>query len=69
MKSQSTNKEKIQFVKTIIWSNLFIGIYNLYLFDELNSMFHLILGALNIGVWVFFRNSVTKIASQVKNNR
>ena len=67
MKSQSTNKEKIQFVKTIIWSNLFIGIYNLYLFDELNSMFHLILGALNIGVWVFFRNSVTKIASQVKD--
>ena len=68
MKNQSTNKENIQFVKTIIWSNLFIGIYNLYLFDELNSMFHLILGALNIGVWVFFRNSVSRIASKVKNN-
>jgi len=69
MNNQLGNKEKIQFIKTIIWSNLFIGIYNLYLFDELNSMFHLILGALNIGVWVFFRNSVDKIASQVKDNK
>ena len=69
MNNQSANKEKIQFVKTIIWSNLFIGIYNLYLFDELNSMFHLILGTLNIGVWVFFRNSVNKIASRVKNSK
>ena len=47
--------EKIQTIKYIIWFNLFIGIYNLYMFNELNSIFHLILGSMNIGVWVFCR--------------
>ena len=47
--------EKVQNIKYIIWFNLFIGIYNLYMFNELNSIFHLILGSMNIGVWVFCR--------------
>ena len=47
--------EKIQNIKYIIWFNLFIGIYNLYMFNELNSIFHLVLGSMNIGVWVFCR--------------
>jgi hypothetical protein len=47
--------EKIQTIKYIIWFNLFIGIYNLYMFNELNSIFHLVLGSMNIGVWVFCR--------------
>ena len=59
--------EKIELMKMTIWFNLFIGIYNLYVFNEINSLFHLVLGSINIGVWVFFRNSVTKIASQVKD--
>ena len=46
---------KIELMKMTIWFNLFIGIYNLYVFNELNSFFHLVLGSINIGVWVFFR--------------
>ena len=48
-------KEKIELMKMTIWFNLFIGIYNLYVFNEMNSLFHLVLGSVNIGVWVFFR--------------
>ena len=47
--------EKIQNIKYIIWFNLFIGVYNLYMFNEMNSVFHLVLGSLNIAVWVFSR--------------
>ena len=47
--------EKVQNIKYIIWFNLFIGIYNLYMFNEMNSIFHLVLGSMNIGVWVFCR--------------
>ena len=50
-----TKNDKIEAIKTTIWINLFIGIYNLYVFNELNSIFHLVLGSLNIGVWVFYR--------------
>ena len=41
--------------KIIIWINLFIGLYNLYLYGLEWNLFNLIIGALNIGVWVFFR--------------
>ena len=47
--------EKVELMKLTIWFNLFIGIYNLYVFNEINSLFHLVLGSINIGVWVFFR--------------
>ena len=47
--------EKIKNIKYIIWFNLFIGMYNLYMFNEMNSFFHLVLGSLNIAVWVFSR--------------
>ena len=42
--------------KMIIWINLFIGFYNIYLWNIGGSLFwNFIIGALNIGVWVFFR--------------
>ena len=47
--------DRIKMLKLTIWFNLFIGIYNLYVFNEMNSLFHLVLGSLNVGVWVFFR--------------
>ena len=50
-----SKSDKIEVLKFTIWFNLFIGIYNIYLFNELNSLFHLVLGSVNIGVWVFFR--------------
>ena len=65
-----TKSEKIQTIKFTIWFNLFIGIYNLYIFNELNSIFHLVLGSLNIGVWVFCREKYLNLsfASFFKQN-
>ena len=54
--------EKVQNIKYIIWFNLFIGIYNLYMFNELNSIFHLVLGSMNIGVWVFYREKYLNLS-------
>ena len=65
--------EKIKMMKMTIWFNLFIGIYNLYVFNEMNSLFHLVLGSVNIGVWVFFRErylnfSYASLFKQSKKN-
>ena len=49
-------KDKIEMLKFIILLNLIIGIYNLYLFSYSRLLFNLIIGSLNIGVWVFFRD-------------
>ena len=63
--------EKIQNIKYIIWFNLFIGIYNLYMFNEMNSIFHLVLGSMNIGVWVFCREKYLhlSLANFLKGNK
>jgi len=63
--------EKIEMMKMTIWFNLFIGIYNLYVFNEMNSLFHLVLGSVNIGVWVFFRERYLNFsfASLFKQNK
>ena len=50
-----SKKDKVEVMKVTVWFNLFIGLYNLYVFNEINSIFHLLLGSTNIGVWVFFR--------------
>ena len=51
------NKEKQEAIKYSAWLNLFIGIYNMWLWTNGGSIFwNLIIGSLNIGVWVFFRN-------------
>ena len=49
-------KEKKEMLKFIISLNLIIGFYNLYLFAYSNLLLNLIIGSLNIGVWVFFRD-------------
>ena len=54
--------EKVQNIKHLIWFNLFIGIYNLNMFNELNSIFHLVLGSMNIGVWVFYREKYLNLS-------
>jgi len=41
--------------KMVIWVNLLIGFYNLYLYSIEWNLFNLIIGSLNVGVWVFFR--------------
>ena len=63
--------DRIELLKLTIWFNLFIGIYNLYVFNELNSLFHLVLGSVNIAVWVFFRERYLNFsfASLFKTNK
>ena len=63
--------DRIEVLKLTIWFNLFIGIYNLYIFNEMNSLFHLVLGSVNIAVWVFFRERYLNFsfASLFKTNK
>ena len=49
------SKEKIKDLSTVAWLNLVLGMYNLYCFSIGHLMFNLIIGILNVGVWVFFR--------------
>ena len=46
------NRKEI--LKLILKLNLILGIYNLYLYSQEFLLFNLIVGSLNIGVWVFF---------------
>ena len=64
MKKNNTIEEndRIELLKLAIWFNLFIGIYNLYIFNEMNSLFHLVLGSANVGVWVFFREKYLNLS-------
>ena len=51
-------KEKRENIRAAAWLNLFIGFYNIYLWSVGGSWFwNLLIGALNIGVWVFFRKT------------
>ena len=53
------SNQKAKDLSTISWINLVLGIYNLYCFSIGNLMFNLVVGVLNVGVWVFFRNPKT----------
>ena len=61
------NNDKQSTIRTIIWFNLLIGMYYLYLFGTTDSIFHLVIGSLNVGVWVFFKDSITELVSNKKN--
>ena len=56
------NIEKAKQLAYVVWFNLFIGIYNLYLFQQDSIMFNLGIGILNIGVWIFLRNQELRLA-------
>ena len=49
------SSERREAIRYSAWLNLFIGFYNIYLWNQGNWWFNLFVGALNIGVWVFFR--------------
>tara|TARA_B100000401_G_scaffold320249_1_gene221620 strand:- start:576 stop:791 length:216 start_codon:yes stop_codon:yes gene_type:complete len=51
----STNDKKEMF-KFAIKINLFMGIYNLFLFTFSGMYFNLVIGAMNLGVFIFFRD-------------
>ena len=58
-------KDKREMLKFAISLNLFIGLYNMYLYAYSNHLINLIIGSINIGVWVFFRDM--KIINAIKN--
>ena len=47
--------DDINYKLIIVWINLFIGLYNIYSYVNSDWLFNLIIGILNIGVWVFNR--------------
>ena len=49
-------QERKTILKYIIWINLALGFQNLYFYVNNDSLFNLVIGALNIGVWVFYRS-------------
>ena len=49
-------QEKKTYLKYILWVNLAFGLQNLYFYVNNDSLFNFVIGALNIGVWVFFRS-------------
>ena len=48
--------ERIEILKFAILINLVIGLYNILIYAYAQSVFNLVVGSLNIGVWVFFRD-------------
>jgi len=49
-------QEKKQWLKYVLWVNLALGFQNLYFYVNNDTLFNLAIGALNIGVWVFYRS-------------
>jgi len=47
--------ERREAIRYSAWLNLFMGIYNLYIYNQSDWWFNFVIGTLNIGVWVFFR--------------
>ena len=63
-----SEKERKNYLSLTIWFNLLIGIYNLYIFNEMSSTFHLVLGIINVGVWVFNRHQLEPILQRSNVN-
>ena len=51
-----SKENKKQVYSMILKLNLVLGIYNFFLFALGNSLLNLIIGAMNVGVWTFFRD-------------
>ena len=49
-------QEKKTYLKFILWLNLVLGFHNLYFYVNNDSLFNLLIGTINIGVWVFYRD-------------
>ena len=54
--------EKSKQLALVVWFNLFIGFYNLYIYRQDSKTFNLVIGIFNIGVWVFLRSEVLRQA-------
>ena len=64
------SNQKARDLSTASWINLIIGIYNIYCFSIGHLVFNLVIGILNVGVWVFFRNPQTILTiSGINSNK
>ena len=68
MKDNMKTNEKMEMLRFAITINLVIGFYNIFLFSYEKSIVNFIIGSLNIGVWVFFRD-MKLIKVILKKNR
>ena len=66
MNNDKNNKKEI--MNIILKFNLVIGFYNLYLFSISQSIFNLVVGSMNIGVWTFFRDYYL-LKINIRNNK
>ena len=64
-----SKKERKETLEMAIWINLIVGVYNLFIFTSMNSYFHLVLGSLNVGVWVFNRDKLRSINMRWTGNK
>ena len=62
--SANERKEMLNFAIKI---NLIMGIYNLYLYSMSGLLLNLVIGSMNIGVWIFFRD--VKLISAINKYR
>ena len=60
-----TQEEKKELFPYVLWFNLLIGFYNLYLYSNGGWWFNLLVGSLNIGVWVFNRKVLFKWINKI----
>ena len=54
--------QKADNLGVVVWFNLLIGIYNVYVFQQDSVLFNLTIGIFNIGVWAFLRNTTLRLA-------
>ncbi|MAZ61292.1 MAG: hypothetical protein CMG50_03845 [Candidatus Marinimicrobia bacterium] len=57
------NKKEI--MKLIIKLNLILGMYNLFLYAQGHMFFNLLIGSVNIGVWVFYKDIKNIISNKL----
>ena len=57
--------ERREAIRYSAWLNLFIGFYNIYLWNIGGDfIWNFMIGTLNIGVWVFYRKIAFKLGNQ-----
>ena len=65
--SKMSANEKKEMLAFAIKINLLMGIYNLYLYSMSGMLFNLVIGSMNMGVFIFFRD--VKIIKALNNYR
>ena len=61
-------KERYEALQITVWFNLIMGFYNIYLWNAGGSWFNILVGSLNVGVFVFMRHiALRKFNRRFKN--